>query len=252
MIFDLLSMGSMDSTEKMQLIMNIGVRIFVVFCVLPIHEFAHAYVANKLGDSTARLKGRMTIAPTAHIDPIGALMIFLVGFGYAKPVPVNIRNFRKKDKNASQNDNIYYYSNTPRFDPAYAKRCMALVSLAGPLSNLLMAFISLILMNLFSAVAPYSTLTVIIYYFFFYCASININLAVFNLIPIPPLDGSRILSVVLPDKIYFKIMQYERYIMIGIMLLLLTGALSTPLSFISSWVFKALNFVAALPFSFIS
>ncbi len=251
MIFDLLRMGGMDSTEKMQLIMNIGVRVFVVFCVLPIHEFAHAYIANKLGDGTARLKGRMTIAPMAHIDLIGALMIFLVGFGYAKPVPVNMRNFRKKSKNEASNENIYYYSATPRYDPGYAKRCMALVSLAGPLSNLLMAFISLILMNIVS-ITPYSTLTVIIYYFFFYCATININLAVFNLIPIPPLDGSRILSVILPDRIYFKIMQYERYIMIAIMLLLFTGVLSTPLSIISSLVFNGLNFVAGLPFSLIS
>ena len=120
MLFDLFRMGSMDSTEKMQLIMNIGVRVFVVFCVLPIHEFAHAYIANKLGDSTARLKGRMTISPMAHIDPIGALMIFLVGFGYAKPVPVNMRNFRKKDKSTSDLDNIYYYSaNSFYFEDLY-------------------------------------------------------------------------------------------------------------------------------------
>lgn len=252
MLLDLFRMGSMDSAEKMELIMSIGVRVFVVFCVLPIHEFAHAYTANRLGDSTARLKGRMTIAPMAHIDLIGALMIFLVGFGYAKPVPVNMRNFRKKDKNASDHDNIYYYSATPRYDPGYAKRCMALVSLAGPLSNLLMAFISLILMNIVLMFNTQSTLIVIIYYFFLYCASININLAVFNLIPIPPLDGSRILSVVLPDKIYFKIMQYERYIMIGILLLLYTGILSTPLGIVSNLVFNGLNFVAGLPFALIS
>lgn len=251
MLLDLFRMGSMDSAEKMQLILDLGVRVFVVFCVLPIHEFAHAFIANKLGDSTARLKGRMTISPMAHIDPIGALMIFLVGFGYAKPVPVNMRNFRKKNNNSSEHDNIYYYSAAPRFDLGYAKRCMALVSLAGPLSNLLMAFISIIFMNI-AKVMPYSTLILIIYYFFFFCASININLAVFNLIPIPPLDGSRILSIILPDKIYFKIMQYERYIMIGILLLLYTGILSRPLGLISDLIFNAFDFIVSLPFGFIS
>ena len=96
MLFDLLRMGSLDENARVQLIMNLGVRIFVILCVLPVHEFAHAFVADKLGDRTARLKGRLTMSPFEHIDPIGALMILLCGFGYAKPVPVNIRNFRKR------------------------------------------------------------------------------------------------------------------------------------------------------------
>lgn len=247
MILDLFRRGAMDDMDRMQLIMSLGVRVFVVFCVLPIHEFAHAFIADKLGDHTAKLKGRLTISPMAHIDWIGALMIFLVGFGYAKPVPVNMRNFRKK--NEAESENIYYMGSATRFDPKYAKRCMALVAFAGPASNLLMALVSLLIANFVKAVASYSVLTAIIYYFFYFCATININLAVFNLIPIPPLDGSRILSVVIPDKYYFKIMQYERYIMIAVMLLLLTGALSMPLSWLSGVVFNGLDYIAALPFA---
>ena len=89
MIFDLLRNGL-----SLELLINLCVRVFIIFCVLPIHEFAHGYVAYKLGDQTARLKGRLTMNPLAHVDPFGALMVLLVGFGYAKPVPVNMRNFK--------------------------------------------------------------------------------------------------------------------------------------------------------------
>ncbi len=250
MIFDLLRMGSLDETARMQLIMNLGVRIFVILCVLPIHEFAHAFIADKLGDRTARLKGRLTMSPFAHIDPIGALMILLCGFGYAKPVPVNMRNFRKKRKD--DGGNIYNFGSDTVYDSGHAKRCMAAVAFAGPLSNIIMALISLILLNCVIYFAPNTTLWVIIYYFFQFCASININLAVFNLLPIPPLDGSRIISVIIPDKYYYKIMQYERYIRIAIIVLLFTNILTVPLSFLSSLVFGALDFVASLPFTLLA
>ncbi len=254
MIVDLIRSITGDG-DLIEVVMKLLVRVFVVICVLPIHEFAHAFIADKLGDKTARLKGRLTLSPFAHIDPIGALMIMLCGFGYAKAVPVNMRNFRKKNKN-SPADNVYMFGRDTVYDPGYAKRCMAAVALAGPVSNLIMALISLVLLNVVTVISFYVStdlflLMQIIMYFFAFCASININLAVFNLLPIPPLDGSRIISVILPDKIYFQVMKYERIIMIVIMVLLFTNILSGPLSFISGLVYDALSFVAGLPFIFI-
>jgi len=259
MLFDLLRMGSMSSDARVQLIMGLLVRVFVIICVLPVHEFAHAFIANKLGDNTARLKGRLTLSPFAHIDPIGALMTLLCGFGYAKAVPVNIRNFRKKKK--ENTGNIYYFGDGTVFDAGHAKRCMAAVAVAGPVSNLIMAFISMFLMHIarfaFGSYlithndATVSLLASIVVIFFQICASININLAVFNLLPIPPLDGSRLISVILPDKIYFRIMQYERYIMLAILVLLFTGILTGPLSMLSNLVYNLMNDIVLLPFRLI-
>ena len=208
------------------LVIYVSSIAFVVFCATPLHEFAHALIAVKLGDDTPRLRGRLTINPMAHIDKRGALMIFLFGFGYAKPVEVRMRRFKKP------------------------KRDMALVALAGPVCNILQSLILLFIYNALYYFGSSSGNAIMTYMglFFFYAAVINVNLAVFNLLPIPPLDGSRLATALLPAKYYYKIMQYERYIMIGLFVLLFTGVLSTPLSYLSSAVISLLDSIASIPF----
>ncbi len=210
--------------------------LFVIPCVLfalTVHEVSHGYMAYRLGDPTARNMGRLTLNPLKHLDPVGALCMVLFHFGWARPVPINTRYFKK-----------------PRRDTA-------LTAAAGPISNFIMAFFGLLVQQILFAVfirhpattqfaynLQYAALTL-----FSYFHILNLSLGMFNLLPVPPLDGSRIFLTFLPAKYYFGIMQYERYIQLGLLLLLWLGFLDRPLSFLVSSVSNGMQFlIELLPF----
>lgn len=199
-------------------------KCFVVFCCMPIHELAHGFIAYKCGDDTAKLKGRLTINPFAHLDWIGTIMIFLFGIGYANPVPVNPARLK------------------------HPRRDMALVALAGPISNLLMGFVWVFLFYIINSAGNSNAGILAIGYFFYYAAQVNVMLAVFNLLPIPPLDGAKIFSAVLPDKVYFKIMKYDRYIMIALMVLLFTGVLNGVIGWLTNIMMQFISIIPQLIF----
>ena len=203
-------------------ITNIFVRALVLFTCIPIHDYAHARVAKKLGDPTAENMGRLTLNPFAHFDPFGSIMLILTGFGWARPVPVNPVYFRD------------------------GRKGMAITALAGPVSNLILSWILLVIYKIiyFSTVISVnaSSFSSVILTILSIMVTVNLHLAVFNILPVPPLDGSRIFSFVIPTKYYYKIMQYERYISIALIVLLFTGILSIPLSWLSSIIYRVLLF----------
>ena len=198
---------------------------------ITLHELSHGAVAYALGDRTAKDAGRLTLNPVRHIDPWGLVMMVLFRFGWAKPVPVNMYNFKK-----------------PR-------QGMALTALAGPVSNLVIAAVFLFLYGLLyrplyletdSAAARAVLETV------WTTAYLSLSLAIFNLLPISPLDGSKVLFSFLSDSAYAKLMRYERYGMIVLMLLVATGSVSGVLGSVTGWVYDKLFFLAEYGFKLVS
>lgn len=195
---------------------DVALLLPAIILGLTFHEFAHGWAANRLGDRTARDMGRLTINPVAHVDPIGFLLLFLVGFGWAKPVPVNPYNFRGE-----------------------IKQGMLLVSLAGPATNVLLAIASAVVLGLFyNQQWPYfvEIMDKMIV--------INIVLAVFNLIPVPPLDGSKILAGILPGRQEW-LEQLERFGPILLIVLLFTGVIGYVFSFLVNPIYRVLYELAS-------
>lgn len=170
------------------------------------HELAHAWVSTKLGDPTPRYEGRLTLNPLAHLDIVGTLLMIVTGFGWAKPVGVNPMYYKDR------------------------KKGMALVALAGPLSNFLMAFLGMLLGAILIVIGELiglgiGTLQIVMNICQLFAIR-NLGLMVFNLIPLPPLDGSKILGMLLPNRAYYNVLRYERYAMFLIMFLSLSGVFS--------------------------
>ena len=231
MLFDLISAIQTGSAESLRwAFASLLLSLPIILLALCVHETAHGYVANKLGDPTASSMGRLTLNPIKHLDPLGFICMLCFGFGWAKPVPVNSRYFKK-----------------PRRD-------MAICAAAGPISNVLLAFIFAGLLKIFYISTASVMLSSQMSYNLIMFAEIllilgirlNVTLAVFNLLPIPPLDGSKILYIFLPQRILFKVLQYERYIYFGLLALLFVGVLDIPLNFLSGLILNLISLIFGL------
>lgn len=218
-------------------VVEIAALLIVIFLVLPFHEWAHAFTALKLGDDSVKYRGRLTLNPIAHIDPFGALALLLFGIGWAKPVPINPRNFKKP------------------------KLYMGITALMGPVANVVAALAGGLILHACDKFIPsfaqdyalgmsFGTMSFnyFLCLFLVFYIQVNASLAIFNFLPIPPLDGSKILFIFLPDKWVAKFYQYEQFIAIGLIVLIWVGVLNVPLNFLSGKVVDFVFWLTGLPF----
>ena len=224
MLYSILQGGGISFLE---IVMYILATLVVIAVILPFHELAHGFIAYKLGDDTAKRQGRLTFNPIAHINPMGALCLLLVGFGWAEPVPVNIYKLKNP------------------------KRDMALVALAGPVANIIAGLVGAILSILFSVLFGSHSTSLwyeAVKYFFSYYVAVNVGLAVFNLIPLPPLDGSKILGALLPDELYKKQLMYEDKLSMVLVVLVMLGVVDKIMAVPQELLLSFVYLVAGLPF----
>ena len=199
------------------LILFVVLMIFPLLFSIAFHEMAHGWAAYKFGDPTAKMMGRLTLNPLKHLDPIGTLLLLIIGLGWAKPVIVNMRNIPNRTH-------------------------QMLVALAGPASNFLLALIFSLLIYLLKSSSDIA-INQLVMTFLDIIVTINLGLAVFNLLPIPPMDGSRILAWILPDSLEYQYMKLEPYGMFILMLLLGFNGFE--------YIFVAANYIKAALYSFL-
>ena len=210
------SLRTLWNSVDWQLLGDLVSRLLAVFLCLTVHETCHGLAACALGDPTAKRQHRLSFNPLRHIDWLGFASMLIVGFGWAKPVPVDMRYFKKP------------------------KQGMALTALAGPVSNFLLAMVFLVPVGWIYWHALATAFTLWLYSFLINVVILSIGLGLFNLLPIPPLDGSKVLFALLPDRLYWKLMRYERYGMLVLLLLVVFDVGSDVLSQGILWVFNAL------------
>ena len=196
--------------------------VAALLCIT-LHELSHGFVAYKLGDPTAKNAGRLTLNPIKHLDLIGLLMMVVVKVGWAKPVPVDMRYFKRP------------------------KQGMAITALAGPVANFLTALGAVALASVVWHFAPINKVSLLVLCFLANMALLGVGMGLFNLIPISPLDGSKILFALLPDRVYYRILRYERFVGVALIILVLLGVFDRPLSFLMLHVLQAFCAVTGMP-----